>query len=246
MFKKVLISLVVLAGGAILSVIYFDNLTSILGSRLNSNVNLEAFEKAKTLYFKNQLATSLQTLEQANLIGKEETIESGCELVLSIYSEQKRLDKIPELAKRCTNTGKAVPLAFDALAMSLTEQKKFDQAIMELQSGLKNLPIGQDRSRIELTLAHTYLLSGKIQLAKATALHAFENLKIWEPWASRWVQLKPIQSEKDFFTHLSEIALNRNASEAFRKKLQEKLKKLDLLETAAKLQSAPNKGTKKL
>ena len=125
--------------------------------------------------------------------GEEEAffqLEEGCELMISVFAQMKRLASLEAIARRCLAEGKAQAIAAEGVAMALSSVGRSQEAIEILQ----NIEGYASNHRILSALSQLSIYVGKEDEAKRFLLAALEISDTWSVWLERVLQRSEFQT----------------------------------------------------
>ncbi|MCY4380081.1 MAG: hypothetical protein OXC40_00720 [Proteobacteria bacterium] len=167
-----------------------DNTTS---HQLSEKQARHLFRKAKESYFAGSYLEAYGYLK-----GHSQAffhLPDGCNLMLSVFAETKKLSLLENTARSCLAMNKSVPIAADAIAMSLSRVGQSEQAL-EI---ILNIPNYQLHSRILVAISQLFLYLDQPDKARKHLLQAIEVGSPWSPWLERIFQYQAFQ-EHEFLT----------------------------------------------
>lgn len=125
--------------------------------------------------------------------GNEEAflqLEEGCELMISVFAQMKRLASLEAIARRCLAEGKAQAIAAEGVAMALSSVGRSQEAI-EILLTIEGYSTNH---RILSALSQLSIYVGKEDEARKFLLAALEVSDTWSVWLERILQRSEFQS----------------------------------------------------
>lgn len=157
---------------------------------------LAQFNQAKAYYDRGayHLAHGLFKDDEAGFF----ELAEGCELMISVTAELKRLSSLERIARRCLELDQSVPIAAEGLAMALSHLGRARAAITALEAVVAKHP----HDRVWAALSQLSLYEDQIDEAQFYLAKAMAASPIWSVWLDRLLRQPKLHSP----TYLSEIA----------------------------------------
>ena len=155
----------------------------------------------------------------------------GCELVLSVYAHTRKLAPLERWSRRCLDLGKAIPLAAEALAMSLASVGKSQEAVQIIQS------IDPKDGRVLATLAQLCIYTGQLERGRVYLLQALRYGEPWSPWLQRVFSARAFYEHPPFLGEVVGVLMSKKTivyDGEF--KILQKLKELGMAEHVAMME----------
>lgn len=154
------------------------------------------FEQAKAYYDRGayHLAHGLFKDDEASFF----TLPEGCELMISVTAELKKLSSLERIARHCLELGQSIPIAAEGLAMSLSHLGRSGDAITTLTAVVADHP----HDRIWAALSQLSLYEAQIDEAQYYLAKAIATSTIWSVWLDRLLGEPKLHSP----AYLGEIA----------------------------------------
>lgn len=179
------------------------------------------WEKAYDLYKDRNLAEAKEVIQSSQDLLY--TVAEGCELMISVFAELEDYSALEECSKTCIDLGKGLDTAYEGLAFSLSGMGLYDQAIEKL----KKEALNHKSTRLLISLARLYLMTGHDQEARDCYLEGVERAEVWSMWVSYGLKIKPFYTDPAFVESLiTVVSKKKNAHKEVEQKLIEKAKKL--------------------
>lgn len=190
--------------------------------KTNSDIELAPiFASAHKAYLDGQLEESVTIFasQQAKLV----LYPQGCELMISVYAQlPNHQEELASVSRLCITSNKAIGIAHEGLAKSLSELGRVDEAIKELTDQAR---IHQNE-RIYGALANLFIFKEDYLQAASWFLKAIDTSEVWSAWLSRALKFESILGTPNFLEQVTEIVLRK---EKLVPNIEEKL--LDALAT---------------
>ena len=187
------------------SVILIFNLTSLKFNKLNifktfnnNSQKIKNFNIAKDHYFTKNLIQALYYVQ--NFENDFYALNEGCELIISVYAENKKYSDLARSSNHCLLARKSIGIASDGLAMSLSMVGGSQDAINIISSIDYS-----SNSQALAALAQLYAYIDKKALAKQHLLQAIDIGKPWSPWVQRIFSHRTFYSDSEFLSKVTDL-----------------------------------------
>ena len=160
-------------------------------------------------------------------------LPEGCELSISLLAnDPSRLAELESIAVKCLRARKAIGISSEALAMSLSERGRGQEAITRI----KALTNGVAVDRTFGALANLQLTEKAFEAAGQELLAAMRASDIWSVWLSKGLRIPQIANDQAFLSSAVHIVIKKKKSvESVESRLVEQLRKNTLNNLASLL-----------
>ena len=137
------------------------------------------FEQAKSHYYSgayNQAYGYFKNHEAEFL-----TLPEGCELMISVVAQLKKLASLERISRNCLAQNTAVPMAAEGIAMALSQLGQAQEAITLLKQTAQH----HHHARIWAALSQLSLYENQVPDAQQYLAQAIKASEIWSVWLER-------------------------------------------------------------
>lgn len=130
--------------------------------------------------------------------------EDGCNLVLSVFAENKDFDLAEKAARACLSLGKGVETASEALGFTLSSQGRIPEALKILEGFGEGAPV-----RLHMTVARLHLMLAQDAEARQAFLRGLKKAEVWSMWVSYALKVPSFNEDKGFVSELLRILASK-------------------------------------
>lgn len=125
--------------------------------------------------------------------------EEGCELVISVFAQTKKLTSLEQVSRKCIVQGGSDEIASEGLAMSLSSVGRSAEAIQVIEATVQEYA---KNARVLATLAQLYIYDEREDKARQYLLEAIRIGDPWSPWLARVFSAKAYYSNSKFLSQV--------------------------------------------
>ena len=163
----------------------------------------DLYQKAKASYFAGSYLEAYGYLRDHT--NELFSFPEGCELMISVFAELKRLSDLEKTARQCLGMKKAIGISAEALAMALSSVGQSREALTLLE-GLENY---QNYPRVLVSMSQLCLYLEDSRRARDLLFLALNNTREpWSPWLNRVFRHSAYQ-QPEFLKKIAQLILQK-------------------------------------